>query len=89
MKNKVDVTKSPPGPCGTCGETTQINWVRVMSQTTKEEIPWIQEASMTPGEKAKKVLAEKAAKRAEIEANVADALAERATTTTTTQPSSS
>lgn len=70
-------TNSPPGACGSCGEAMQTNWLKVTQKGKKEEIPWIEQAAMTPEEKVQKDAAEKLGKRKEIEANVAAALKER------------
>mmetsp|Transcript_50889 Transcript_50889/g.99561 ORF Transcript_50889/g.99561 Transcript_50889/m.99561 type:complete len:193 (+) Transcript_50889:25-603(+) len=68
--------KTPPGPCGNCGEVEQINWLRI-SLNKGENLPWIEAAPLSPKEAAKKKKAADAAKRAEIEANVKKALLER------------
>jgi hypothetical protein len=86
-----NTTNTPPGPCFHCGETDQVNWVQVTQsqggvtgkgrrkgKTQKiDEIPWIENAPLTGEELKKKKEAEMAAKRAEVEANVKRALAER------------
>jgi hypothetical protein len=71
--------KTPPGPCNSCGETDQVNWVRVTSKKEKNisEMPWIEIAPLTKEEIKKKREAELSAKRAEVEANVKKALEER------------
>ena len=78
-----------PGPCASCNETDQVNWVRVMSSATgetknkngAEDLPWIEVAPMTE-EQAKQMEEEKqkdlAARRAAVEENVRKALEERA-----------
>ena len=43
----------------------------------KQEVPWIQAKTLTPEEAAQRKQAEIAAKRAEVEANVRKALADR------------
>ena len=71
---------APPGPCFSCGETDQINWLRVTQKQGKciSEMPWIEIAPLSEEEAKKKKQAEIAAKRAEIEAKVKRALEERA-----------
>mmetsp|Transcript_41648 Transcript_41648/g.126269 ORF Transcript_41648/g.126269 Transcript_41648/m.126269 type:complete len:203 (-) Transcript_41648:182-790(-) len=67
---------APPRPCGRCGETEQTNWLR-FSQKRGETLPWIETAPLSKEEKKKREEADRAAKRAEVEANVKRALAER------------
>lgn len=71
-----------PGPCFHCQETNQINWVKILApnnntggkgEEDSDSLPWIERAEMTPEEKA----LELAAKRAAVEARVAEALKER------------
>ena len=52
------------------------NWLKVLADK-KQEVPWIQAKTLTPEEAAQRKQAEIAAKRAEVEANVRKALAER------------
>ena len=61
--------------CGACG-SDDSNWLRVLADK-KQEVPWIQMKTLTPEEAAQRKQAEVAAKRAEVEANVRKALAER------------
>ncbi|CAB9518448.1 expressed unknown protein [Seminavis robusta] len=70
--NNNNNNNQPPGPCVHCHETQQINWVRV-THPTNGELPWIERANVTEEEKQ----AELAAKRAAVEARVAQALKER------------
>ncbi len=74
-----EIIKFPPGPCFNCNETDQINWLQVTEKQGKKviEIPWIETATLTEEEEKKKQDAELAAKRAEVEAQVKKALAER------------
>jgi hypothetical protein len=75
-----DDEKLPPGPCSNCGETKQINFLRVtQSKDGKKStnIPWIEAAPLTEAEAAKKKAADLAVKKAEIEENVKKALAQR------------
>ena len=51
-------------------------WLRVLADK-KQEVPWIQAKTLTPEEAAQRKQAEIAAKRAEVEANVKKALADR------------
>ena len=61
--------------CGSCG-SDDANWLRVLADK-KQEVPWIQAKTLTPEEAAQRKQAEIAAKRAEVEANVKKALADR------------
>ena len=75
-KRRGDADKTaPPGPCGSCGEAEQTNWLQFTGE--KKDMPWIEIAPLSSEEAAKKEAAADAAKRAEIEANVRKALAER------------
>eukprot|EP00586_Coscinodiscus_wailesii_P014932 CAMPEP_0172504306 /NCGR_PEP_ID=MMETSP1066-20121228/177416_1 /TAXON_ID=671091 /ORGANISM="Coscinodiscus wailesii, Strain CCMP2513" /LENGTH=208 /DNA_ID=CAMNT_0013280431 /DNA_START=40 /DNA_END=666 /DNA_ORIENTATION=- len=80
-KKKKDKKKNgPPGPCGRCGETEQINYLRVIRKGLDgkvDDLPWIQAPPLSEEDRRKKDDADKAAKRAEIEANVRKALEER------------
>jgi hypothetical protein len=73
--------KSPPGPCGNCGETDQINWLGVIQKQLdgkkSTDLPWIEAAPLTEAEAEQKKKADVFAKRAEIEANVKLALSRR------------
>jgi hypothetical protein len=72
--------KSPPGPCGNCGETDQVNWLGVtQNQEGKKstDLPWIEAAPLTEAEAEKKKAADLFSKRAEIEANVKLAVSQR------------
>jgi hypothetical protein len=62
-----------PGPCLHCQETIQVNWVRVTQPNSDQDLPWIERAAVTEQEKT----AEQLAKRAAVEARVAEALKER------------
>jgi hypothetical protein len=77
MKKK----NTPPGPCFSCNEINQVNWIRVTQKQGKKitEMPWIEIAPLTEEEVQKKKEAELAAKRAEVEAKVQKALEERST----------
>jgi hypothetical protein len=72
-------TQERAGPCFLCSETNQINWVKIVANNNKthtdaaDSFPWIERAEMTEEEK----MAELAAKRAAVEARVAEALKER------------
>jgi hypothetical protein len=68
-----DDPSTPPGPCGHCGETEQINWLRVTQKGSTKEAPWIEAVALSMDEAAAKQRAATAARRAEIEANVAAA----------------
>ena len=60
--------------CLHCQESNQVNWVRVLHPNgDQQELPWIERADLTEEEKK----AELAAKRAAVEARVAEALKER------------
>lgn len=75
-----DAQRLPPGPCGKCGETEQINHLRVTRKGLDgklNDIPWIEAPPLSEEEREKKKNAEIAAKRAEVEANVRKAMAER------------
>ena len=61
--------------CGSCG-ADDANFLRVLADK-KQEVPWIQAKTLTPEEAAQRKQAEIAAKRAEVEANVRKALADR------------
>ena len=61
--------------CGACG-SDDANWLRVLADK-KQEVPWIQAKTLTPEEAEQRKQAEIAAKRAEVEANVRKALADR------------
>mmetsp|Transcript_28757 Transcript_28757/g.40426 ORF Transcript_28757/g.40426 Transcript_28757/m.40426 type:complete len:250 (-) Transcript_28757:77-826(-) len=85
--------KDEYGVCRKCKEGDQTNWVRVVRQmdgnsSTPSDIPWVEKTPLTPEQQAKKDAADKAAKRQEIEANVAAALAERLAASTTISSSS-
>lgn len=62
--------------CGAC-DSDDANWLKVTRTKGAADVPWIQKKALTPEEKKKKDEATKAAKRAEIEANVKRALEER------------
>ena len=72
--------KAPPGPCAACGETEQVNWLRVTNgkKGSKEELPWLEEPPLSEEERKKKEEALLAAKRKEVEARVKEAVEERA-----------
>ena len=76
-----DDSKVPPGPCNNCGETEQINFLKVTRKDALDgkvnNLPWIEAPPMSEEEKQKKRDAETAAKRAEVEAEVKKALEER------------
>lgn len=61
------------GPCLNCQETVQVNWVRVTQPNSDHDLPWIERAAVTEEEKKAELLA----KRAAVEARVAEALKER------------
>ena len=72
------MTKDPEAPkplCGSCS-SDDANWLRVLADK-KQEVPWIQAKTLTPEEAEQRKQAEIAAKRAEVEANVRKALADR------------
>ena len=73
---KNNMPKTPPGPCGNCGETDQINYVRV-TRKGMDDLPWIEAPPLTEEEKKKKKDAELAAKRREVEEQVKKALEDR------------
>jgi hypothetical protein len=74
-------SKSPPGPCGNCSETDQINWLGVTQKNQEgkkiTDLPWIEAAPLTEAEAEQKKKADLFAKRAEIEANVKLAVSQR------------
>lgn len=74
--NDDDTKKLPPGPCGNCGETEQVNYLRITRQK-QDDLPWIEAPPMSEEELKKKKEAEVAATRAEVEAGVRKALEER------------
>lgn len=61
--------------CGACG-SDDANWLRVLKDETME-VPWIQAKTLTPEQAAQREKAAVAAKRAEVEAGVREALAAR------------
>ena len=80
--------KISPGPCNKCGETEQVNWIKVTTTTTttqtgvldnakKEELPWIETPPLSEEELKKKKEAQFLAKRKEVEEQVKRALEER------------
>jgi hypothetical protein len=69
--------KTPPPPCGNCGEVEQTNWLRLTKKDSSDDLPWIEIPPLSEKELTKKEELAEAAKRAEIEANVAAALKER------------
>ena len=72
-------SQKPPGPCFQCGETNQINWVRV-TQPSGEDLPWMTVAPRSKEQEAEmkqQQEVELAARRAAVEARVAQALKER------------
>ena len=80
-----DLYKIPPGPCNKCGETAQVNWLKVTKPDAtntkgkkKEELPWIEAPPLTEEELKKKKEAQLVAKRKEVEEQVKRALEERA-----------
>ena len=83
---KDDLVKIPPGPCNNCGETEQVNWLRVTKPAVdatkknkkKEELPWIEAPPLSEEEMKKKKEAQLIAKRKEVEEQVKRALEERA-----------
>ena len=62
--------------CGACG-AGDANWLRVTREKGGEDVPWIQKKALSPEEKRRKDEAARAAKRAEVEANVRAAMAAR------------
>lgn len=78
-KNKKKENTTPPGPCWSCNESDQINWIQVTQKKDKKiiEVPWIENAPLTAEEVRKKKDAELATKRADVEANVKKSLEER------------
>ena len=76
---KNNFTDSAPGPCHNCNESDQINWLKVTQKENNvvQEMPWIENAPLTAEEAKKKRDAELAAKRAEVEARVKKAMADR------------
>ena len=79
-----DLHKIPPGPCNKCGETEQVNWLKVTTQpgadaanVKKEELPWIETPPLSEEELKKKKEAQMLAKRKEVEEQVKRALEER------------
>ena len=67
--------EAPKPLCGSCS-SDDANWLRVLADK-KQEVPWIQAKTLTPEETEQRKQAEIAAKRAEVEANVKKALADR------------
>mmetsp|Transcript_7803 Transcript_7803/g.11900 ORF Transcript_7803/g.11900 Transcript_7803/m.11900 type:complete len:256 (+) Transcript_7803:71-838(+) len=90
---KAKKKKDEYGVCRKCKEDDQTNWVRVVRQlevnsgSTPSDLPWIEKTPLTPEQQAKKDAADKAAKRKEIEANVAAELAKRLAASTTVSSS--
>jgi len=80
IDDKKSIDKKVPGPCFECGEKEQVNWLRItQKQGTKfVNMPWIEVAPLSKEEAEKKKDAERAAKRAEVEASVKQVLATRA-----------
>uniref|UniRef100_A0A7S2L3Z1 Uncharacterized protein n=1 Tax=Skeletonema marinoi TaxID=267567 RepID=A0A7S2L3Z1_9STRA len=79
---KDDLDKITPGPCNKCGETEQVNWLKVTqpvdaTNTKKEELPWIETPPLSEEEMKKKKEAQLLAKRKEVEEQVKRALEER------------
>lgn len=75
-----DYTESQvqPGPCTNCNGTTQINWVQILGPSDPKAdgpnvLPWVEIAAKTEQELEE----EMKAKRAAVEARVAEALKER------------
>lgn len=77
---KEDKKNKLPGPCLDCGEKEQVNWLRITQKKGNEivEMPWIEMAPLSEEQNQKKKDAEIAAKRAEVEARVKQAIAARA-----------
>lgn len=75
-----DLHKIPPGPCNKCGETEQVNWLKVTkpgadaASAKKEELPWIETPPLSEEELKKKKEAQLLAKRKEVEEQVKRAL---------------
>ncbi|KAJ1638960.1 hypothetical protein T492DRAFT_940482 [Pavlovales sp. CCMP2436] len=75
-----DDLSAPPGPCGHCDEGETVNWLRVTQKGDAKEAPWIAAAELSVDAAAANERAAKAARRAEVVANVAAAhLAQAAT----------
>ena len=65
-----------PPTCGSCG-STDANWLDVTRERGGKVVPWVQKRALTADQKRARDDAARAAKRAEVEANVRAALAAR------------